>query len=136
MNRFGFTVSNEECIEWETSMENKILNEMGENNGNFIPYGIKKDALPFYHLDNSDFAEDSDITTHAFLLTGFQNCSESGNESIETSTFDPIGRSRQLLPCYFRVPRQTSKILYVLKAARFLSPSKLNHKITLIQNNG
>ena len=48
LNRFGFTVSNEECIEWETSMVNKILNEMGENNGNIIPYGIEKDASPFF----------------------------------------------------------------------------------------
>ena len=41
-------------------MVNKILNEMGKNNANFIPYGIQKDGLPFFHLDNSDFAEDSD----------------------------------------------------------------------------
>ena len=34
-------------------MANKILNEMGENNGNVIPYGIKKDALPFFHLESS-----------------------------------------------------------------------------------
>ena len=38
---------------------------MNANDGFFIPFGLRKGVLPIFHLDNSDFAEDSDVTTQS-----------------------------------------------------------------------
>ena len=71
LHRFGFTVSNQECLLWENAIANEIISNMNANDGFFIPFGLRKGVLPIFHLDNSDFAEDSDVTTHALLLSGF-----------------------------------------------------------------
>ena len=96
---------------------NEIISNMNANVV-FLPFGLRKGVLPIFHLDNSAFvfAEDSDVTTHALLLLGFQHNTPNTNFTEEVK-LGPLIPSRKLInhnfdtlmPC--TKPNQTHFIL-------------------------
>ena len=55
---YGLSISPRQCAIWETSIANKIIDNMEENDNCFIPPNLVKSVLVFHHIDNIDWLED------------------------------------------------------------------------------
>ena len=78
---YGYSITPRQCLKWETSIANAVINNIQLNNDVYIPPGMAKDVIPMFHLDNIDWLEDTPDgknTTHYLILSIFQrkqNCS-------------------------------------------------------------
>ena len=52
---YGLPISPRQCAIWETSIANKIIDNMEENDNCFIPPNLVKSVLVFHHIDNRPF---------------------------------------------------------------------------------
>ena len=55
---------------------------MQKNDGLFISTNLSIGKRIFYHIDNSDFQEDSGVQTHVLLVVGFQETDENDVNKI------------------------------------------------------
>jgi len=78
---WGLSPSNQKCLQIETYLANAIIDNMEINNGIFIPSNLTIGQRVFFHIDNSDFREDSGIQTHVLLVVGFQDIDKHSNET-------------------------------------------------------
>ena len=69
----GLTLPYARCLLYETGRANAIITSMQKNNV-FIPIGCKQGVRPSFHLDNTVWNEDREMTIHNLLLVGFQDC--------------------------------------------------------------
>ena len=101
LHNFGYSISNRRCISVETSLTNEVIKNSVEN-GFYLPENAKKSNIIMYHLDNTDFLEDTidgKNTTHALLLVGAQY--PTSNEPFQVIPPVKISGCTKLLPDSF-----------------------------------
>ena len=82
---YGLSISPRQCAIWETSIANKIIDNMEENDNCFIPPNLVKVVLVFHHIDNIDWLEDRancKNTSHVLQHTVFQRKTGPDNQFI------------------------------------------------------
>ena len=71
LHGYGLTLSNYDCLRWVTVLANIVLQNMQGNN--YVPVDVQKETISTFHLDNTGYSEDTNVTTHALMLVGFQS---------------------------------------------------------------
>ena len=89
LHAWGIIEDNKKCILAETYLANFVLQNMKDNNGLFIPTNLTIGKPIYFHIDNSDFQEDTGIQTHVLLVVGFQETDDSdGNAYLIPKDFE------------------------------------------------
>ena len=74
---------------------------MHEDDGCYVPVGIHKFQLLTFNLDNADFAKDTNVTTHGFLLVGFQNQDTKKEVEKLSLNLEHASKTTKLIPNNF-----------------------------------
>ena len=75
LSSYKLCIPNKEVLHNETAIANVMIDKMQENNNIYIPANFTKGVIPTYHIENTDFSEDTPSgagTTHALNVVVFQ----------------------------------------------------------------
>ena len=75
LHGLDFTISNKQCLNWETAPGNAVLDNAIAHDGYFVPPGTQKSILACFHINNAVFttdALDGESTVDTLMMSGFQ----------------------------------------------------------------
>ena len=49
---YGLSVTPRQCLRWETSVANSVIDNMTSNENVYVPPNMVKNVLPMFHIDN------------------------------------------------------------------------------------
>ena len=55
---YGLCITPRQCLRWETSVANSVIDNMTSNENVYVPPNLVKNVLPMFHIDNIDWLED------------------------------------------------------------------------------
>ena len=75
LHKLDLTISNKQCVNWETALGNAILDNASAHGGYSVPPDAQKSILASFHIDNAVFktdALDGKSTVDTLMMSGFQ----------------------------------------------------------------
>ena len=72
---YGLAIPTLQCLKWETTIANDVIDNMKENYGMYIATNLQKDVIPMFHIDNIDWLKDAPNgknTSHYLQMSIFQ----------------------------------------------------------------
>ena len=59
LSSFKMSIPYQQAVITETAIADAVINKMKESDNKYIPLNFIKGTLPYYHIDNKDFPEDT-----------------------------------------------------------------------------